>query len=66
MPGAAVAIGEAAAVLLLGANYSDKVTPLSPTLLVCYLWLLQMVIHCVFLPSARNRIGKSKNSTSWF
>jgi hypothetical protein len=48
MPGAAVAIGEVAAVLLLGTNYSDKVTPLSPTLPVCYVWLVQMVICCVF------------------
>jgi hypothetical protein len=66
MPGAAVAIGDAAAVLLLGAKYSDKVTPLSPTLPVCYVWLLQMVICCVFSPSAGNRLGKSKNTTSWF
>jgi hypothetical protein len=40
MPGAAVAICEAAAILLLSANYTDKVTPLSPTLLVCYVCLL--------------------------
>jgi hypothetical protein len=40
MPGAAVAIGDAAAFLLLGANYSDKVTPLSPTLLVCFVVLM--------------------------
>jgi hypothetical protein len=64
MPDAAVAIGEAASILLLSANYSDKVTPLSPTVLVCYVRLLQMVIRGVFSPSARNRIGKSKNATS--
>jgi hypothetical protein len=40
-------------VLLLGGNYSDEVIPLSlslsPALLLCYVWLLQMVICCVFL-----------------
>jgi hypothetical protein len=44
-------------VLLLGGNYSDEVIPLSlslslslsTALLLCYVWLLQMVICCVFL-----------------
>jgi dolichol kinase len=39
---ASVAIEDAAA-----GNYDDKVIPLFPTLLVCYVWLLQMVIHSV-------------------
>jgi hypothetical protein len=35
--------------LLLSANYgNNEVIPLSPTLLVCHVWLLQMVICCVF------------------
>jgi hypothetical protein len=42
----------------------DEVIPLSPTLLVCYLWLL--LDDCVFLPSARNMLGNSKNATSCF
>jgi hypothetical protein len=42
---------------LLNDNYDDEVIPLSPTLLCCYVWLLQMVIRCVFLRSARNWLG---------
>jgi hypothetical protein len=35
--------------VLLLANFSNnEVIPLSPTLLVCHVWLLQMVIRCVF------------------
>jgi hypothetical protein len=33
---------------LLNGNYNGKVIPLS-NLVVCYVWLLQMVIGCVFL-----------------
>jgi hypothetical protein len=36
-------------ILLLGANYgNNEVIPLSLTLLLCHVWLLQMVISCVF------------------
>jgi hypothetical protein len=59
MRGVAGVAGEEAAVC----NYNDEVIPLSPTLLVCYVWLLQTVIRCV-LPSARNKLGKRKNTTS--
>jgi hypothetical protein len=46
-------------VLLLGGNYSDEVIPLSlsPALLLCYVWLLQMFICCVFLRNVRIWLG---------
>jgi hypothetical protein len=47
-------------VLLFGANYYDEVLPLSLTLLVCYVWVLQIRICGVFFPNARKRLGKSK------
>jgi hypothetical protein len=56
--------GRCPRVLLPGANYGDEVIPLSPTLLVCYVWLLKMATRCVLLPSMRKRLGKSKNTTS--
>jgi hypothetical protein len=48
--------------MLLGANYGDKVIPLSPTLLVCYVWLLQMLIFCVFFPMQGISWERVKNS----
>jgi hypothetical protein len=50
------------------ANYGDEVIllsiSLSPTLLVCYVWYLQMVIHCVFLRKARDLVRDSIRKTS--
>jgi hypothetical protein len=42
---------EDAAVLLFGGNYDNEVIPLSPILLVWYVWLLHMVTR--FLCSCR-------------
>jgi flagellar biosynthesis protein FliP len=62
MRGAAGVAGEDAA------NYGDEVIllsiSLSPTLLVCYVWYLQMVIHCVFLRKARDLVRDSIRKTS--
>jgi hypothetical protein len=43
--------------MLLNGNYDDEVIPFSPTLLVCFELLLQMVIHSVFLRNARSWLG---------
>jgi hypothetical protein len=47
--------------LLPDAIYGDEVISLSPVLLVCYVWLLQMVILFVSLQNVRNRLGWSEN-----
>jgi hypothetical protein len=62
MRGAAGVAGEDAA------NYGNEVIPpplsLSPTLLVFYVWYLQMVIHYVFLWKARDLVRDSIRKTS--
>jgi hypothetical protein len=42
--------------ILMLDSYGDEVVPFSPVLLVCYVWLLQMVIHCI-LWNARIWLG---------